>query len=252
MLLWSRRKDGFLESGEEPHRFCRVLQIEEQKDGWQGEPVSSSRRAVLTGLLSSGALALTGCDGFFVSSTTTTTLTSSASTATYDTAVTLTAKVVSSSATGTVTFYDNSTELGTATLSGGSCTYTTSSLAEETHVLYAIYGGDTTFNSSTSASVTVVISAALTTTTTTLAASTTDTSSGMSVLFTATLSSTAVTGTVQFYDGTTLLGSSTVSAGIATFTTTTLSVGSNVITADYVGDSSFSASTSGSITVTIT
>ena len=110
-----------------------------------------SRRYVLAGTLSMAILSIAGCDGFFISSTTTTTLTSSATMATSGTSIVLTAKVVSAAATGTVTFYDGTTELGTATVSSGSAAYTTSTLADGTHTLTAVYGGDTTFNSSTSA-----------------------------------------------------------------------------------------------------
>ncbi len=217
-----------------------------------------SRRRVLTGLFSTGAvscaatLGLAGCNGFFISSTTTTTLTSSTTNATFGASITLTATVVSTSATGTVTFYDGTTQLGTATLTSGIATYPTSSLADGTHTLTAVYGGDTTYNGSTSAVITVVISAALTSTTTSLASSTTSTSAGMSVVLTATVSESAATGTVQFFDGATQLGASAVSAAVATFTTTTLAVGTHILTAVYVGDSSYTTSTSGAVTVVIT
>ncbi len=211
----------------------------------------TSRRAVLAGLFSSSVLACAGCDGFFVSSSTATTLTSSATTATTGASVTLTAKVVNASATGTVTFYDGTTELGTGTLTSGTATYTTTSLGEGSHSLTAIYGGDTTFHTSTSAAVTVIISSALIATTTALAASATSTSAGMSVLLTDTISASAATGTVQFFDGITQIGVGTVLSAVAMFTTTTLAVGTHTLTAIYVGDSSYSTSTSGVLTVTI-
>src|SRR5258708_846535 len=50
-------------------------------------------------------------------------------------------------------------------------------------------------------------------------------------------SSTVATGTVNFVDGATTIGSGTLNAsGIATFTTSTLSVGTHSIVADYLGD----------------
>lgn len=211
-----------------------------------------TRRYFLAGLGAASLASLAGCTGFFISSTTTTTLTSSAATATYGSSVILTAKVVNAAATGTVTFYDGTTELGTATLTSGSTAYTTATLADGTHTLTAVYGGDTTFNTSTSAAITVVISAALASTTTTLSSSTSSTTAGMSVLLTATLSSTAATGTVQFYDASTELGSGTLSAGVATYATTTLAAGTHSLLAIYVGDSSYATSTSGAVIVTIT
>jgi autotransporter-associated beta strand protein len=55
----------------------------------------------------------------------------------------------------------------------------------------------------------------------------------------------AVTGTVSFYDGATLLGASTVNgSGVATLTLSTLGAGSHSITAQYSGDSTYGASTS--------
>src|ERR1700727_167087 len=49
--------------------------------------------------------------------------------------------------------------------------------------------------------------------------------------------STAATGTVNFVDGATTIGSGTLNAsGVATFTTSTLSVGAHSIVADYLGD----------------
>jgi len=70
------------------------------------------------------------------------------------------------------------------------------------------------------------------------------------VTFTATIASfsTVPTGTVAFYDGSTQLGSGTVAAGVATFTTSALTIGSHSITAAYSGDSSYNPATSGAIT----
>src|SRR5262249_32831843 len=58
---------------------------------------------------------------------------------------------------------------------------------------------------------------------------------------------TASDGTVTFYDGTTALGSATLSGSPATATLTmaTLAVGQHVITASYSGDSSFTPSRGG-------
>jgi subtilase family serine protease len=69
------------------------------------------------------------------------------------------------------------------------------------------------------------------------------------VTFTATISSSVgtPTGTVSFYDGTTLLGTGTLSAGVATYTTSALADGPNSITAAYNGDSDFQTVTSGAM-----
>ena len=67
-----------------------------------------------------------------------------------------------------------------------------------------------------------------------------------SVTLTATVSSSAgtPTGSVAFYDETTLLGSGTLAAGIATYATSSLDSATHSITAAYAGDSKFLAVTS--------
>jgi hypothetical protein len=52
------------------------------------------------------------------------------------------------------------------------------------------------------------------------------------------------TGTVSFRDGGVSIGTATLAAGVATFSTTALTLGSHTITASYGGNGTFSASTS--------
>jgi hypothetical protein len=67
----------------------------------------------------------------------------------------------------------------------------------------------------------------------------------------------SATGTVTFYSGTTSLGTGTLSSGVATLTTTSLT---NTTTADitysltaaYGGDSTYEASTSDALSITVT
>jgi hypothetical protein len=73
---------------------------------------------------------------------TTTSLASSPNPSAYGQAVTLTATVSPSSATGTVTFHDGPATLGTGTLSKGVATLVVSTLAAGSHSLTAVYGGD--------------------------------------------------------------------------------------------------------------
>lgn len=63
---------------------------------------------------------------------------------------------------------------------------------------------------------------------------------GQSVTFTATVTSASgtPTGTVTFYDGATELAAETLSSGVASYTTSSLSVGSHTIKAVYGGDTS--------------
>jgi hypothetical protein len=89
------------------------------------------------------------------------------------------------------------------------------------------------------------------------------TTSGASIPFgqaetlTATIAATltgrpAATGIVSFYDGTTLLGTGTLNAGVATFTTASLATGNHSITAVYAGDGNYNPATSAATTVTVT
>ena len=76
------------------------------------------------------------------------------------------------------------------------------------------------------------------------------------VTFTATAGSATSgtpTGQVNFYNGSTLLGSGTLNGqGVATYNDTTgFAVGSDTITASYAGDQNFNTSTSASVTETI-
>jgi trimeric autotransporter adhesin len=93
-------------------------------------------------------------------------------------------------------------------------------------------------------------------TTTTLTVSPTAPVSGEAVTLTATVAPVPTggsTGTVSFYDGTTLLGTSSVnSSGIATFSAQSLAVGSHSLTAVYSGNSTSATSTSSAVTITIT
>jgi uncharacterized delta-60 repeat protein len=92
-------------------------------------------------------------------------------------------------------------------------------------------------------------------TTTTLASSANPSVYGQSVAFTATFSTTGTvspTGTVQFLDGSTLLGTGMLSpasatTATATFTTSTLPVGTHSITAVYGGDSNDMGSNSAAL-----
>jgi hypothetical protein len=68
----------------------------------------------------------------------------------------------------------------------------------------------------------------------------------------ATLSNSAGTGTVSFFDGTSLLGSAAVSGGSASLTTSSLPVGSRKLTATYSGDTTYPAATSAPINVDVT
>jgi hypothetical protein len=93
-------------------------------------------------------------------------------------------------------------------------------------------------------------------TTTALTSSATQVTQGTSVTFTATVApssgSGVPTGIVGLYSGSTTLGSSVLnSSGIATYSTSSLPVGTDSITSSYGGDSTYAASTSSPVNVTV-
>jgi hypothetical protein len=76
---------------------------------------------------------------------------------------------------------------------------------------------------------------------------------GQAVTFAATATSTAGTpnGTLQFFDGTTLIGTATLSSGSGSVTTSAVNAGTRSITAVYSGDSTFAANSSAVLTQTV-
>lgn len=196
---------------------------------------------------------------------TTTSLVASASSVTAGVPITFTATVTPAAIiggalpTGAVLFYDGNTLLGSSNLTAGTttsvATLTTNLLSSlVSHSITAIYQGSTTYVGSSSPGLPLSVGGTVTTTTA-LTASASTVTAGVAITFTATVtpasivSSTLPAGTVSFYDGTTLLGSSTLTAGtassVATFTTSTLSASvSHSITALYVGNTTYATSSS--------
>ena len=184
---------------------------------------------------------------------TSTVVTASADPSVYGQSVTFKATVSaaapgSGTPTGSVTFMDGSTALGSATLSGGKASFKTTSLAVGSQAITAVYGGDGNFITSKSVALTQTVQQDATTTN--LKSSANPSVFGQSVTFTATVKAASPgsgtpSGTVTFYNGSITLGSATLGGtGTASFTTSSLSVGSHSIKVSYGGDADFKASTS--------
>jgi len=152
--------------------------------------------------------------------------------------------LVDGNPTGNVQFYGGATQIGIASLTPNfSANVTSTASIDNTNDgpnFSATYAGDENFQGSGSS-----LGAA---TTVSLTASPNPSTTGQSVTLTATVSSAsatpALTGKVNFLDGTTLLGSATISGGTATLTATFNTAGSHSLTANYSGDANYQASTS--------
>jgi hypothetical protein len=152
--------------------------------------------------------------------------------------------------TGTVTFLDGNTSVGTGTLNAsGQAGLTTSSLAIGAHNMKTTYGGDATYAGSSG---TVRQTVQAISTTTTLSSSLNPLLVGQAVTFTAQVTSSSSgtpTGTVTFKDaGKTLAAVTLNGSGQASFSTSSLKKGSQKITAVYGGNAIFATSTSTTLT----
>jgi hypothetical protein len=178
-------------------------------------------------------------------SDTTGVLISSANPASLGQSVTLTATFTAPLAipTGSVSFFDGTTLLGTRTLNAsGVVTLTTSSLILGSHNITAVYAGTQNFNPSATLALVQVIAPRQIATTTVLTSSINPSSTGQTVTFTALVTSGATVGTplpaatVTFTIDGLPAGSVTLNAqGVATLTISTLGTGSHIIVASYGG-----------------
>ncbi len=190
---------------------------------------------------------------------TTTTLVTSSNPVNFGQVIALTATVTaaSGSPTGTVTFMDGSTLIGTAAIdpSTQQAVGFTNSLTVGAHSLTAVYNGAVGFAASTSSAVNEIVLAVPLATTTTLTSSSNPAIVGHLVTFTAqvTAASGPPLGNVTFFDGSSVIGTSAINSftNQATFSTSSLSVGVHSITASYNGSSAFAASTSSVLSQTI-
>lgn len=188
-------------------------------------------------------------------------LSSSAASVTVGTNVLFTAKVTGSSGqtpTGTLTFLDGTTTIGTGSLNGsGTATLATSALTPGTHAITASYGGDSHSSPSTSAVVTETVSQIGTTTA--LGVNPPSSSAGATIQLTASVAMAAgatangtITGTVSFTNNGVLLGTSALNAsGIATLSTNALNAGTQSLLATYNGSTNYATSTSTAVSETV-
>jgi hypothetical protein len=187
-----------------------------------------------------------------INTSTTTTLTSSPNPSIVGEAVTFTATVTSTAGSPpngeSVTFYNGSAILGTAPLTSGIASLTTSSLAAGIYTITATYPGDANFAPSTSPGLRQVVnSTTKSATSTTLTSSLNPSIYGQSVTWTATVTtsgSVPPTGNVNFTWGYSIGVVAINANGVATLTLSKLNADSYPLTAVYFGDANNLGSTS--------
>ena len=159
---------------------------------------------------------------------------------------TFTATVTPATATGTVTFMDGETALGTVPLRSGQATFETSGLPAGARSITAVYGGDAHSSRSTSAALPYTVNRWTTATTTT--SSSNPSTAGQVVTFTAVVAATPSNGAtpagiVTFSVDDTVLGTGTLdSTGSAAFSTSALSPGKHNVKAVFAGSPVFAGS----------
>jgi hypothetical protein len=156
--------------------------------------------------------------------------------------------------TGSVSFYDGPMLLGSSTLSNGVASFKTTALSVGPNSITVVYGGDNNFQG-TSAPLALTVNQDPTTTK--LTSSSASAAHGKPVTLSAAVLPVAPgagtpTGTVSFWDGSTLLGTVNLSGGVAQLTYSFAVVGRHKIKAVYNGDADFLVSTSAVLTQTVT
>jgi subtilase family serine protease len=256
------------------------------------EPVTSgspSTASIAIPLITAGSHLLVGTysgDNYYATSTspavaltvakggTVTTVTATPATLTIGSTETLTATVAPVSGltgtvytlTGTVTFYDGGTTvLGKAVVTSNVASLTGVALSgSANHSITAVYSGDTNWVGSVSAPILLV--AITQPDTVVLTANLTSSQPGQVVVLTATVTPDSIpsatgeqnpSGTVVFYNGTTVLGQAALVplpltyASTATLTLATLPGGQDTVYAIYLGDLYYDTETSNLLTLTI-
>lgn len=163
---------------------------------------------------------------------------------------TLSYSIVGSVETGTISFYDGYSLLSTVAVSSNHSSYSTQFLSGGSHNISAIYSGDTNFNTATSNTLTQTVNPLSTSTSIVISSGTNPTVIGNSVIYRATVSSSfgIPDGYINFFDGYTIIGILSLNVdGQASLSTSFSSIGTHVITAQYLASTNYQTSTSSPI-----
>ena len=168
----------------------------------------------------------------------------------YGQTVTATATVTGLSLTpaGTVQLSVDGVVVNSVTLSNGVATFSLSGLTGGAHSVTAVYTSTNGYAPATASPVILTVGK-VAPATVTLTSNVNPVLAQSPITFTAKVTSTVgtPTQTVTFLDGTTPIGTGTLSGGVATLTISTLAAGTHSITAAYGGDANFSSATSSAL-----
>ncbi len=162
--------------------------------------------------------------------------------------VTLTATILPSNATGSVTFYSATDVVGNAPVVGGVAT-TTAMLPAGNLSLTAVYSGDTVYGSSVSP--VLMETVGQTATIISVTASPNPATFGAPVTFTALANEATANGLVTFYSGVTILGQAALVNGTATLTVPAVPAGAQTVVAQFNGNSQFASARSNPLPFTV-
>jgi hypothetical protein len=181
------------------------------------------------------------------------------------TAVTLTATLTPSvsggvAATGSYSFYDGTTLLGTVPVTNGTAIYTSSAFLAGDHSLSAVYTGDTNFSASTTSTQTLTVTPPVIRSVLTITPSTATAGSAVTLTAKVTYGGTTLTsGTVNFCNtawkscvGPALLGSAQITSNGTASIVVRPGTGDYSLTANYLGSGIYSAIASSAQSLTIT
>jgi large repetitive protein len=155
-------------------------------------------------------------------------------------AVQFTVNVNPATVTGTVQLINKGTSLGNITLRGGTASFVTSFLPAGTHSVQAVFSGDSQFNAGSSNVVTQQTKRATSVTISAMV------NPGAAMILSAEVDPVAATGSVQFFDGLSLLGAGTLNGGKASLAISGLYSGHHLVKAFYLGDATHAANVSAS------
>ena len=156
---------------------------------------------------------------------------------------------------GNVQFKDGTTVLGSSPIITSGLAYIlVNGLAPGAHSLTAAYQGATNFAGSLSAPGSATVRPLANSTFTLLVPTTNPRAAGLPATLVAAvipLAGGTPTGTVQFSEGSTVIGTANVVGSVATLNTTALGVGTHLLTAKYAGNATFASSASLPAAITI-